>query len=77
MRRWCMCRRRSTCWGTARGETGGSLPAAGGRAARQAITVDITRHGQRLFYHAMSGTPADHALVVRVLKDYLKISDTL
>ncbi|MFB9243281.1 heme-degrading domain-containing protein [Massilia antarctica] len=31
------------------------------REARQAITVDITRHGQRLFYHAMSGTPADHA----------------
>ncbi|HEX8613003.1 MAG TPA: heme-degrading domain-containing protein [Telluria sp.] len=31
------------------------------RAANQAITVDITRHEQRLFYHAMNGTPADHA----------------
>ncbi|NHZ35200.1 heme-degrading domain-containing protein [Massilia sp. CCM 8692] len=31
------------------------------RARNQAITVDITRHGQRLFYHAMNGTPADHA----------------
>ncbi|WP_229413309.1 heme-degrading domain-containing protein [Massilia violaceinigra] len=31
------------------------------REARQAITVDITRHGQRLFYHAMNGTPPDHA----------------
>ncbi|RSZ58761.1 heme-degrading domain-containing protein [Massilia atriviolacea] len=31
------------------------------RAADEAITVDITRHDQRLFHHAMNGTPADHA----------------
>lgn len=31
------------------------------RAANQAITVDITRHDRCLFFHAMNGTPADHA----------------
>jgi endoglucanase len=31
------------------------------RAAGQAVTVDITQRGQCLFYHAMNGTPPDHA----------------